>query len=176
MFVIRNTLSITFGALFVVSTLALGLLILSAQLPGGSQLVAEIRCLIGLPKGGSSCVHDAIADARTATELAERARERAEEALRGGSIVFEQGESLGDGVSVVVGTIYADAATRTGIARSFCYAIHDHEGLDPRVALAERDAGGTVLPLPVSAYDQALLRVDTGSIEEARRSCPWPDA
>jgi hypothetical protein len=167
---LRNLLTLIFGAAFVIGTLALGLLILTLQLDGADDLLADLRCVAGIPADdGAACVQDSIA-------AANEARERAESALLGQSIVYEQGAHIGDGVSLVVSSIYADASTRSGLISSFCYAILDNGGLDPRVALATRSGDGRVTAQVISVRDLAMLRMEADALNAARDQCPWPDA
>lgn len=155
----------------------------------------EVRCIAGYPVAGSQCAQDAIrraddavaaanqrrADAEAAQRAAEEAQRVAEDALRAaedalarGDLEFTQGPALKDGVSLVVGTIYLDAASRTGLQRSFCWAIIDEGGLDPRVGLAIRDASGQVSVLPLGDDDIALMELEAAEATAAHASCPWP--
>jgi hypothetical protein len=63
---------------------------------------------------------------------------------------------------------------RTGLQRSFCWAIIDEGGLDPRVGLAVREASGQVSILPLSDDDIALMELEPGEAADAHASCPWP--
>lgn len=141
----------------------------------------EIRCLAGYPVAGSDCVKAAIRRANDAVDAAnqrranaEAAQRAAEDALARGDLEFTQGPALKDGVSLVVGTIYLDVANRTGLVRSFCWAIIDEGGLDPRVGLAIRDASGQVSILSLSDNDIALMELEPGEAAAAHASCPWP--
>lgn len=155
----------------------------------------EVRCIAGYPVAGSQCAQDAIrraddavdaanrrrAEAEAAQRAAEEAQRAAEEAQRvaedalaRGDLEFTQGPALKDGVSLVVGTIYLDVASRTGLQRSFCWAIIDEGGLDPRVGLAIRDASGQVSVLPLGHDDIALMELEPAEAATAHASCPWP--
>lgn len=148
----------------------------------------EARCIAGYPVSGSQCAQDAIrraddavaaanqrrAEAEEALRAAEDAQRAAEDALARGDLEFTQGPALKDGVSLVVGTIYLDVASRTGLQRSFCWAIIDEGGLDPRVGLAIREASGQVSILPLSDDDIALMELEPGEAAAAHASCPWP--
>lgn len=155
----------------------------------------EVRCIAGYPVANSQCAQDAIRRAddavdaanrrRAEAEAAQRAAEEsqraaeeaqrvAEDALARGDLEFTQGPALKDGVSLVVGTIYLDVASRTGLQRSFCWAIIDEGGLDPRVGLAIRDASGQVSVLPLGHDDIALMELEPAEAATAHASCPWP--
>ncbi|UWQ19059.1 hypothetical protein [Jannaschia sp. M317] len=141
----------------------------------------EVRCIAGYPVAGSQCAQDtirraddAVAAANQRRAEAEEAQRAAEDALARGDLEFAQGPALKDGVSLVVGTIYLDATNRTGLVRSFCWAIIDEGGLDPRVGLAIRDASGRVRVLPLSDDDIALMELQPVEAAAAHASCPWP--
>ena len=140
----------------------------------------EVRCIGGYPVAGSHCAQDAIRRADDAVAAAnkrradaETAQKAAEDALARGDLEFAQGPTLKDGVSLVVGTIYLDVASRTGLQRSFCWAIIDEGGLDPRVGLAIRDASGQTRVLPLSDDDIALMELEPGEAAAAHASCRW---
>lgn len=174
MHAIKNSLSTILGAAFVAATVLLGLLILSAQLPGGQMAINQLRCLAGIPETGSACVQDVLRDARTAQSQAEDAQKQLLNALQGQNLVFVQGPKISDGASLVVGTIYRDVANQSGALRSFCWAIFDHGGLDPRVGLATREADGRITSLPIAPKDEALLKLGAAELAKVGRGCPWP--
>ncbi len=171
---IRNSVSALTGGAFVATTVALGLLILNTQLSIPDEWIATTRCALGVPAKDSACVADAIKAADDARFAANAARQLAEDALAGQNLVFTQGDPIKDGVSVVVGTIYQNAAARSGIIRSFCWAIIDSSGLDPRVGLAVRDGNGQIEAIDLSASDRDQLDVSLSDIDAARQNCPWP--
>ena len=90
-----------------------------------------------------------------------------------GDMVFTEGPPVA-GLTVIVGTIYQDHATRRDVVRSICWAIQDRTGLDPRLTLAEMGGGGAVRVLPVDAFDGAAMGVAAADITAARAACPWP--
>ena len=70
--------------------------------------------------------------------------------------------------------IYQNAVARSGIIRSFCWAIIDSSGLDPRVGLAVRDGNGQIEAINLSASERDQLDVSPSDIDAARQTCPWP--
>lgn len=141
----------------------------------------ELRCVVGYPVPDSDCMLDAIRRANdavtAANELrseAEAAQRAAEEALARGNLEFTQGPVLKDGISIVVGTVYLDVTNRSGLLRSFCWAIVDEGGLDPRVGLAVRNESGQLNVLTLSGDDLALLELDASEAAQAYFACPWP--
>ncbi|MEO1324299.1 MAG: hypothetical protein AAFV59_14965, partial [Pseudomonadota bacterium] len=116
--------------------------LLSSSVPAIENLTTELRCAAGVPPKGAQCVEDEIAAAKSAQAAAE-------DAIAAQNFVFEPGPHFDGGMSVVVGTIYRNAASRTGPIRSFCWAIVDRGGLDPRIGLAIKEPGGAVKPLDV---------------------------
>lgn len=152
---------------FTGAILALVLGLASTQIPALVSFGTELRCLAGIPAEGSACAASMI---RAANE----GRLQAEEALAEQNLVFTQGDAIKDGINLVVGTIYRDAGNRTGVIRSFCWAIVDSGGLDPRVGLAVRDAQGQVTALDPGPDDLTLLDVAPSEIQAARDACPWP--
>lgn len=100
--------------------------------------------------------------------------ERLGDVIAAQSFVFSQGDELKDGVNLVVGTLYADATGQTGLIRSFCWAIIDNGGLDPRLGLAVLHSDGRIEVVAVRADDLALLEMNASDINAARSSCPFP--
>jgi hypothetical protein len=185
MIAIKRMLGTAIGFVMVlVFTGAIAALVLSLALPNKAILkdaIEDLRCLAGYPSAGSTCAQDQIRQADAATAAANRqraaaeaARQAAEDALVSGDLEFAQGPELKYGVSLVVGTIYQDAVTQSGLVRSFCWAIVDSGGLDPRVGVATRDATGAVTVLDLSDADLALLELDASEVSAALASCPWP--
>lgn len=189
---IKRALGTAIGFVMVVAfTGTIAAIVFSLAVPDKTALREfweEARCIAGYPVSGSQCAQDAIrraddavaaanqrrAEAEEAQRAAEDAQRAAEDALARGDLEFTQGPALKDGVSLVVGTIYLDVASRTGLQRSFCWAIIDEGGLDPRVGLAIREASGQVSILPLSDDDIALMELEPGEAADAHASCPWP--
>jgi hypothetical protein len=184
---IKRILGTAIGFLMVLAfTGTIATIVLSLAVPDRTALHkawAELRCIAGYPVAGSVCAQDLIRDANEATNAAKRqttiaevAQQAAQDALASGDLEFTQGPLLKDGVSIVVGTIYRDAINRTGLVRSFCWAIVDSGGLDPRVGLAVLNSTGQVIALDLTNEDLTLLELDENAIAAALVSCPWPGA
>ena len=101
-------------------------------------------------------------------------RDQLETVLSGG-MHFSEGPEVA-GLTVIVGTIYADPAGHGDVVRSICWAIQDRSGLDPRLTIAAMDQAGIVTALPVDAFDRSALNVIADDIDDARAVCPWPVA
>ncbi len=182
---IKTALGTAIGFLMVLAfTGTITAIVVSLALPDKTILRnvwEELRCIAGYPEAGSDCVLDAIGRAQDAVAAAnqrraeaEAAQRAAEDALARGDLEFIQGPAMKDGVSLVVGTIYLDVTNRTGLVRSFCWAVVDNPGLDPRVGLAVRDASGQITVLPLTTDDLTLLDTDAAEASAALVSCPWP--
>lgn len=182
---IKTALGTAIGFLMVLAfTGTITAIVVSLALPDKTLLRnvwEDVRCLVGYPAIDSDCVLEAIRRAQDAVEAANQLREEAEAAQRAaedalalGDLEFTQGPALKDGISLVVGTIYLDVTNRTGLVRSFCWAIIDSGGLDPRVGLAVRDASGQVNVFVLSDDDLALLEMDAREAAGAYSACPWP--
>ncbi len=166
---------------FTALVLILVFVMAARQIPELGGLINEARCIAGYPAAGSACAQEQIRQANAAASAAKRqmavaeaAQQAAEDALASGDLEFAQGPELKRGVSLVVGTIYRDAASRTGVVRSFCWAIVDSGGLDPRVGIAIRNATGELTVLDLSDADLALLGLDASEVSAALATCPWP--
>lgn len=182
---IKTLFGTIIGFLMVVAfTGSIAATVISLAMPDKTALKAawaELRCLAGYPIAGSDCVQDIVraanaarSEADRARDLAEDARKAAEDALAKGNLKFEQGPAIKTGVSLVVGTIYLDVAAQSGLVRSFCWAIVDEGGLDPRVGLAVRGADGQIAVLPLSQDNLELLEMDAADLSAALAACPWP--
>lgn len=196
---IKRALGTAIGFMMVMTfTVTIAAIVLSLAVPDKTALREfweEVRCISGYPVAGTQCAQDAIrraddavaaakkrrADAEAAQRAAEEGQRAAEEAqlaaedaLARGDLDFAQGPALKDGISLVVGTIYLDVTNRTGLVRSFCWAIIDSGGLDPRVGLAVRDASGRVSVLALGDDDLALLELEASEAARAHTACPWP--
>lgn len=87
-------------------------------------------------------------------------------------LVFVSGGAHG-GKTLVAGALYADAASKTGLIRAWCYAITDVGGLDPRVALARMEKDGAVTAIAVSPADLSAYSWSEADVVAARALCPW---
>lgn len=153
---------------------ALVLSLAAQQIPAIGKIGADIRCLAGIPAAGSTCVAERIAALDAQRRAVEEERERLRSAITGQSFVFAQGPQLKDGVSLVVGTLYRDAAAQRGLIRSFCWAIKDSGGLDPRVGLAVKRDDGHVEEVSVGVAELAVLELSASDVDDARALCPFP--
>lgn len=159
---------------FTAGIIALVLSLASEQLPGIKVVGAELRCIAGFPQAGSECVAQELAALEDERRALEEERERLGDVIAAQNFVFSQGDELKDGVNLVVGTLYADATSQTGLIRSFCWAIIDNGGLDPRVGLAVLHRDGRIEDVAVRADDLALLEMSAGEVHAARTACPFP--
>lgn len=159
---------------FTAGIIALVLSLASEKLPGIKAIGSELRCISGFPEAGGECVAQELAALEAERRALEEERERLGDVIAAQSFVFSQGDQLKDGVNLVVGTLYADATRQTGLIRSFCWAIIDNGGLDPRVGLAVLRDDGRIEDVAVRADDLALLDMDANEIDVARSSCPFP--
>ncbi|MEM6890136.1 MAG: hypothetical protein AAF636_18675 [Pseudomonadota bacterium] len=170
---IRTFLSLLFGLGFFFMIAALSWLILEPHLPFLGETRDTLRCVAGIPAADSDCVQSILDELEADRADIERQKEALESAIAAQSFVFTQGEELKDHISLVVGTLYQDAAAQTGFLRAYCWAVIDNQGLDPRVGLAIREADGRVTALPLSVADLSLLDMQTSDIEAAREACPF---
>lgn len=161
-------------SLFTAGIIALVLSLASEQMPGIKTLGSELRCIAGFPQAGSTCVAQELAALEDERRALEEERERLGDVIAAQDFVFAQGDELKDGVNLVVGTLYADATNQSGLIRSFCWAIIDNGGLDPRVGLAVLHGDGRIEDVAVQADDLALLDMDASEIHAARSACPFP--
>lgn len=159
---------------FTAGIVALVLSLASDQMPGLKSLGSELRCVAGFPQPGSECVARKLAVLEDERRALDEERERLGDVIAAQSFVFTQGDQLKDGINLVVGTLYSEAASQTGLIRSFCWAIVDSGGLDPRVGLAVLHADGRIEDVAVRAGDLALLEMSAGAVDAARAACPFP--
>lgn len=160
---------------FTAGILSLVLSLASEQQPGINALGAELRCLAGIPKAGSACMAEKIAALEAERRALEQDRKSLGDVIAAQDFVFTQGAQLKDGVNLVVGTLYRDAATRSGLIRSFCWAVVDNGGLDPRVGLAVLQSDERIEDVTVGAGELALLEMSAGEVDAARAACPFPE-
>lgn len=172
---LRTLLNTIFGAAFFCIIAALAWLILERHLPVLGHVTDTLRCTAGVPAADSACVQDMIADLDAARLDIARQRDALDASIAAQSFVFTQGAELADHISLVVGTLYDDARAQAGFLRAYCWAVVDHQGLDPRVGLAIREADGTVSALPLTSDDLTLLEMSRGDVDAARAACPFPD-
>jgi len=159
---------------FTAGIVTLVLSLASEQLPGIKTIGAELRCIAGFPEAGSECVAQELAVLENERSALAEERERLGDVIAAQDFVFSQGDELKDGVNLVVGTLYANAARQTGLIRSFCWAIIDNGGLDPRVGLAVLHGDGRIEDVAVRADDLTLLEMSAGDVDAARSACPFP--
>jgi hypothetical protein len=175
---IKEALGTVIGVAMVVAftafIVALVLSLTSEQLPVIKNIGSELRCLLGIPAADSPCVAETIDALNEQRRVLEEERERLDDVMAGQSFVFTQGKHLKDRVSLVVGTLYMDAAAQTGLIRSFCWIIVDNGGLDPRVGLAVMHGDGRIEELQASPSDLGLLDMSAHDVEAARGACPFP--
>lgn len=169
---VANTLA---GAAFVLAIAALSLLILKEEIPALQTALSDVRCFVGMPEQGSSCVRDQLDALKREREAVEEERERLATMVGAQDFVFVEGDDLPDGGKLVVGTLYEDAAARTGLIRSFCWAIFDRGGLDPRIGLSIMQADGTVQPVSLRDTDLIVLKLARSDLAAVRAMCPFPD-
>ncbi|MEO0697851.1 MAG: hypothetical protein AAFY84_17350 [Pseudomonadota bacterium] len=105
---------------FTAGIVTLVLSLASEQLPGIKTIGAELRCIAGFPEAGSECVAQELAVLENERSALAEERERLGDVIAAQDFVFSQGDELKDGVNLVVGTLYANAARQTGLIRSFC--------------------------------------------------------
>ncbi len=156
------------GAFTVVGGVSLALIAEKVVTP---ELGSQLLCTAGLVEfAGDSCIGDRIEEAQA------RLRRDLDTANAGlsGRMVFTEGPKVAS-LTVIVGTIYRDHATRSDIMRAICWGIQDRGGLDPRLTLAEMDGDGTVRALAVDAFERSAINLDPADVAAARRVCPWPD-
>ena len=159
---------------FTAGIIALVLSLASERLPGIRSLGSELRCIAGFPAADSDCVANEMAALEAARIALEEEYEQLGDLIAAQDFVFTQGDELKDGIHLVVGTLYADAARQSGLIRSFCWAVVDHGGLDPRVGLAVLHGDGRKEDVSVRASDLALLEMVAGEVDAARAACPFP--
>lgn len=176
---IRSALGTAIGtAMAAVFAGGVSLLVLSLtaeQLPVIKTVGSELRCLVGIPADGSACQRDMIAALRDQIEKLELEQDDLGDQIATQSFAFTQGEELKDGISLVVGTLYEDARGRRGLIRSFCWAIVDAGGLDPRVGLAVMHRDRRIESIATGAAEVALLEMSASEIDAAREACQFPD-
>lgn len=164
-------MTIGFAALI----LALVLSLAAGQFPALRGFGAELRCLVGLPEDGSACMTRKLAALDAQRRALDEERQRLGDVIAAQSFVFSQGAQLKDGITLVAGTLYQNAAAQTGLIRSFCWAVIDNGGLDPRVGLAVKHGDGRIEELTPDARQRALLEMSASAIDAARTSCPFPE-
>lgn len=159
--------------------------------PPGDPFWNEARCALGIPvQDDVKCVQDEQRrlqreietvtrrgqemEARLGADLdaAKKAHEAAEQAAAGQDMVFESGGAH-KGKTLVVGALYRDSGTRTGLLRAYCWAIEDRGGLDPRVPVARMEADGRIVMLPPDQAQMLAFGWDASDLDAARALCPW---
>jgi hypothetical protein len=168
--IIGVAMVVAFTALIVALVLSLA----SDQFPGIKTIGSEVRCLLGVPEAGSECVARQMADLSELRRALEDERKRLVDVDAAQEFVFTQGDRVKDRVTLVVGTLYRDAAAQTGLIRSFCWIIVDNEGLDPRVEVAVLNGDGRTEERQASLADLALLEMSERDVDAARAACPFP--
>lgn len=176
---IKGTIGTGIGVAMIVgfTALILGLVLSLAaeQLPVIKTIGSELRCLTGFPEEGSRCWINKLAALDDQRRALEEEKERLGHVIAAQSFVFTQGVQLKDGVTLVVGTLYQDAAAKRGVIRSFCWIVVDSGGLDPRVGLAVMDGDGSIEDLKPDAADLAQLAMTASDVSTARAACPFPE-
>lgn len=155
--------------------LALVLSLASEQMPALKNMGAELRCLAGVPAEDSACVRRKIAALNDQRRALEAEKQRLGDVIAAQSFVFTQGDKLADRVNLVVGSLYENAEARAGLIRSFCWAIVDNGGLDPRVGLAVMRGDGRIEMLEAGPADLALLGLSARDVDAARAACPFSE-
>jgi hypothetical protein len=172
--VIGTAIGVAMVVAFAAFILALVLSLASEQLPAIKTIWTDVRCLAGFPEINSACVREQLAELRLQRLGLEEERERILGIIGAQRLVFTQGKQLKDGISLVVGTLYQDGAAQAGLLRSFCWAIVDNPGLDPRVGLAVKHADGRIKDADIGAAELALLGISGRAASAARAACPFP--
>ena len=175
---IKEALGTVIGVAMVIAftafIVALVLSLTSEQQPAIKNFGTELRCLLGIPKADSPCVTEKIDALNEQRRVLEEERDRLNDVMAGQSFVFTQGKHLKDRVSLVVGTLYMDAAAQTGLIRSFCWIIVDNGGLDPQVGLGVMHGDGRIEELQASPSDLSMLGMSARDVDAARDACPFP--
>jgi hypothetical protein len=176
---IKNAFGIAIGvvmvAAFAAALIALVLSLASTQMPGIKSAASELRCWVGVPQQGSTCMLNELAELRDEKHRLREEREKLSDMVAAQSFVFSEGEKLKDGHSLVVGTLYEDANAQTGLIRSYCWVIIDQSGLDPRVGLAVMEKDGTIHAIHATDQSRAVLNIPMGDRMYATTRCPFPD-
>lgn len=177
---IKGTLGTLIGVAMVVAFTALILVLVlslaSEQLPGIKTFGSELRCLLGVPDADSDCIKRQITALNEQRLILEEERKRLVDVAARQEFVFTQGDQLKDGVTLIVGTLYQDAAAQTGLIRSFCWIIVDSGGLDPQVEVAVMHGDGRIEVRQANPADVALLDMSARDVDAARDACPFPRA
>lgn len=175
---IKSGLGTAIGVAMVIAftafILAMVLSLASEQLPAIRTAGAELRCLLGVPEANSTCVINkmaALEEQRRATKIE---RKRFMDVMAEQNLVLTQGKKINDRIYLLVGTLYEDTATRTGVIRSFCWASLDIAGIDTRFGLAVMYGDGRITELKPDPADLALLEMSARDVDDARAACPFP--
>lgn len=175
---LRNIIGTAIGVAmisgFAALILALVLSLASGQFPALGAIGEEVRCLAGVPKDGSACMVRKIAALEDQRRALDEERKRLGDVIAAQSFIFSQGEMLKDGVSIVAGTLYRDAASQTGLIRSFCWLIVDNEGLDPRIGIAVMQSDGRIEEIVPDPRRTAVIDMNARDVDAARAACPFP--
>lgn len=172
--IIGTAIGVTMITGFAALILALVLSLASGQFPALASIGDEVRCLAGLPKDGSACMMRKIAALDDQRRALEEERKRLGDVIAAQSFVFSKGETLRDGLSIAAGTLYEDAASQTGLIRSFCWVIVDNEGLDPRIGLAVMQSDGRIEEITPDPRRLAIIDMSARDADAARAACPFP--
>lgn len=171
---VRTLANLFSGLAFVLTMLLMVLLIMATRFPQVNDGIEELRCWIGIPAAGSTCVSDILQAADDAFIDLQRDRDDALAALSGQNLVFSQGAEIKDRLSVIVGTIYREDGGASVPVRSFCYANLDHGGLDPRVGLLVQEADGSLTTLPITLEDLERIDATVEDVDAAKAACEFP--
>lgn len=145
------------------------------DIPALEKAKERLLCVVGWAEDGSKCVQDKLAELDAQLQALEDDRQRLAKTIAAQDFVFSQGAAINGGVSLVTGTLYVDASRQSGLIRSFCWAIKDMGGLDPRVGLAVMESDGRLEFLPIGPAELDLLDVSMPDVQAARGACPFPD-
>lgn len=184
-----TTIGVAMVGAFAVGIGALVLGLASEQLPALKTIGSEIRCLVGVPAKGSTCVADQIEALDDQRRLIERerdtlarqiaeyeARQRELEALNGQVENYSQFQdvTLPFG-SVTTGIRFASVLEPEAWSESWCYMDRTVRGLPRKVTLGNRSAGEAVRWSRVSAAQLRDADLTRAQMEWAKAACQFPE-
>jgi len=170
-----------------IGALVLGLA--SEQLPALKTIGSEIRCLVGVPAQGSTCVSDqinALDDQRRlieqerdtlARQIAEyEARQHELEALNGQVENYSQFQdvTLPFG-AVTTGIRFASVLEPEAWSEAWCYLDRTVRGLPRKITLGNRAAGEAVRWTRVSDAQLRDADLTRAQLEQAKAACQFPE-
>jgi hypothetical protein len=189
--IVRNTMNVVGGVVFLGATTALTLLMLQDEIPGFSGFVEDVRCHFGVPAEGSTCVSDMISALNASRVAVEEERDQLQQEIEGYRQRQRDLEALNGTVEnyslfhkeqlrfgeVTTGIRFESVLSPEAWSRAWCYLVPSNSSgaLRPHIELGIQEAGRAIQWSSLSDGELSDLDLSRGQIERAREHCKFPE-